>query len=299
MELPSAGLAYFWLRLALSGGAGAAAIAVLRFAWRAHREGRPWQWTATWGVMLSAAAVLSAYDAIDNELLRPNDPITLASWLWFVLFDLPMPILAFLLVLAWGTRDRALAELSILSVTDQLTGVINRRGFFERAIAAIAKSRRAALPTAVVVFDIDRFKVINDNYGHAAGDEVLRILSGTLSSAIRPGDILARLGGEEFVVFLHDSSGDTAVVIADQLRVAIRAGVPHPAGSSKVLTVSGGVAVLKDELEPEASLTIALKAADDALYIAKREGRDRVVAAPLCLQPTLGARSPSNGTPVL
>ncbi len=299
MELPSAGIAYFWLRLALSGGAGAAAITVLRFAWRAHREGRPWQWTATWGSMLCAATLLSAYDAIDNELLRPNDPVTLASWLWFILFDLPMPILAFLLVLAWRARDRALAELSILSVTDQLTGAMNRRGFFERAVVAIAQSRRTALPTAVVMFDIDRFKLINDSYGHTVGDEVLRLLSRTLSSAIRPGDILARLGGEEFVVFLHDSSGDAAVAIADQLRAAIRAGVPHPAGSNKVLTVSGGVAVLKDELEPEASLMIALKAADEALYVAKSEGRDRIIAAPLCLHATLGTYSPSNGTPAL
>jgi diguanylate cyclase (GGDEF)-like protein len=299
LELPSADIAYFWLRLALSGLAGAAAIAVLRFAWRARGGGRPWQWTAIWGSMLCAATALSAYDAIDNELLRPDDPVTLTSWLWFILFDLPMPILVFLLVLAWRSRDRALAELSILSVTDQLTGTTNRRGFFERAVVAIAQSRRAALPTAVVMFDIDHFKAINDSYGHAVGDETLRILSRILSSAIRPGDIVARLGGEEFVVFLHNSSGDTAVAIADRLRVTIRDGVPHPAGSSKVLTVSGGVAVLKDELEPEASLTIALKAADEALYVAKREGRDRIIAAPLCLRPTLDARSPSNGTPAL
>jgi diguanylate cyclase (GGDEF)-like protein len=268
-------------------------------AWRAQREGRPWQWPATWGFVLCAATVLSVYDAIDNELLRADDPVTLASWLWFILFDLPMPILVLLLVLAWGARDRALAELSMLSVTDQLTGVLNRRGFFERAAAAIAQSRRTALPTALIMFDIDHFKAVNDSYGHTVGDEVLQLLSRTLSSGIGPGDILARIGGEEFVVFLHDSSGDTAAAIADRLRVAIRAGVRHPAGSSKVLTVSGGVAVLKGELEPEASLTIALKAADEALYVAKREGRDRIIAAPVCLQPTLSTRWSSSGAPVL
>jgi diguanylate cyclase (GGDEF)-like protein len=299
LELPSASIVYFWLRLALSGGAGVAAIAVFWSAWRAQREGRPWQWPATWGFVLCAATALSVYDAIDNELLRADDPVTLASWLWFILFDLPMPILVLLLVLAWGARDRALAELSMLSVTDQLTGVLNRRGFFERAAAAIAQSRRTALPTALIMFDIDHFKAVNDSYGHTVGDEVLQLLSRTLSSGIGPGDILARIGGEEFVVFLHDSSGDTAAAIADRLRVAIRAGVRHPAGSSKVLTVSGGVAVLKGELEPEASLTIALKAADEALYVAKREGRDRIIAAPVCLQPTLSTRWSSSGAPVL
>ena len=134
----------------------------------------PWRLAGAGGVFHAAAGALSAYDAIDNVLVRPHDPVMLASWLWFFLFDLPLPILALLLIAAWRKRDRALADLSRLSVADALTGVLKRRGFMERAAISIAQAQRSGLLAALIMFDIDHFKAINDGYGHAAGDEVLR-----------------------------------------------------------------------------------------------------------------------------
>jgi Diguanylate cyclase, GGDEF domain len=173
LELPVGDIAYLILRLVLSGLAAAAATASLHYARDAHCDGTEWRLAGGGCVLLTAAGFLSAYDAVDNVLLRPHDPISLASWAWFFLFDLLLPIWALLLISAWRERDRALVELARLSVTDQLTGALNRRGFLNRAVPAIAQARRSGQPSAVVTFDIDRFKTINDDYGHAAGDDVL------------------------------------------------------------------------------------------------------------------------------
>ncbi len=280
VESPVGDIAYFALRLALSGLVAAAMASCLQFAWRARRDRRPWRLAAAGGVLLAAAGTLSAYDATDNVLLRPHDPVILASWLWFFLFDLPLPIMALLLVAAWRVRDRALAELSRLSITDALTGALNRRGFLERASTSIAQARRSGLPTALIMFDIDYFKAINDGYGHAAGDEVLRNLARALLLAMRPGDLLGRLGGEEFAIFLYDSTVAAGVTIADRLRAHVQASVVHPAAAGRQVTVSGGVATVDGAFEPETALSLALTIADKALYTAKHEGRDRVVAAP-------------------
>jgi diguanylate cyclase (GGDEF)-like protein len=167
--------------------------------------------------------------------------VLLASWLWFFQFDLPLPILALLLISAWRERDRALAELSRLSVTDELTGALNRRGFLDRAATSIAQAQRSGLPTTLISFDIDYFKAINDGYGHGAGDEVLRTVATALLLAMRPGDLLGRLGGEEFAVFLYDSTVAAGVSIADRLRIDVRTVVAHPAGAGRQVTMSGGL----------------------------------------------------------
>ena len=279
LDLPAGDIAYFSARLVLGAVAVAAAAASLRYALQAHRDRQEWRLAGAGCVLLVAAGVLSAYDAVDNALLRPHDPITMASWLWFLLFDLPLPIWALLLIAAWRARDRALAELSRLSVTDQLTAALNRRGFLNRAVPSIALARRSGQPSALIMFDVDRFKAINDDYGHAAGDDVLRGLVTVLSAGMRPGDLLGRLGGEEFAVFLHDATDATAVSIAQRLCDQVRAGVAHPAGAGRIVTVSGGVASVPGGFEPEAALSLALTSADEALYVAKRGGRDRIVVA--------------------
>ncbi len=172
-----------------------------------------------------------------------------------------------------------MAELSRLSVTDALTGALNRRGFLERAATSIAQAQRSGLPAALIMFDIDHFKAVNDGYGHAAGDQVLRNVARALLLAMRPGDLLGRLGGEEFAVLLYDSTVVAGVSIADRLRVEVRTGVAHPAGADRQVTVSGGVASAHGAFESETALSLALTIADKALYAAKREGRDRITAA--------------------
>jgi diguanylate cyclase (GGDEF)-like protein len=274
-----ADIVYLAFRLTLSGFVIMAAVACLRAAARARHDSRPWHVAAAGGVLLILAGVLSVCDLYDNLVLRPHEPISLSSWLWLLLFDSLVPIWSFMLLAAWRERDRALVELSRLSVTDQLTGALNRRGFLDRAARSVAEGRRHGRPAAVIMLDIDHFKRINDNHGHAVGDEILRAVATVLQAGMRPGDLLGRLGGEEFAAYLPDSSSDMAASIGNRLLTDIRSSVPHPSGGEASVTVSGGVAQLHATFEPEAALSIALTSADTALYAAKQQGRDRIVAA--------------------
>jgi diguanylate cyclase (GGDEF)-like protein len=159
--------------------------------------------------------------------------------------------------------------------TDVLTGLLNRRALFDTF------SERDLPPfTSLVVFDLDDFKVINDSYGHALGDEVIRQFAETLRSEVRVIDTPARIGGEEFAVVLPRSRSDAAVQIAERVRRAF--GDVRIATRKGPLrcTVSAGVASVAAGGEP---LSEVLRRADDALYVAKRNGRDRVVAEPLRL----------------
>jgi diguanylate cyclase (GGDEF)-like protein len=268
-------LVYFGLRLMLTAASATAAVAYLRYAWLARRTW--WLWPSVGGGFLCVTTGLSLYDGIDNFSLRPHDPISVVSWLWLLFVDLPMPILAILLGTVRRQRDHLVAELSQLSVSDQLTGLLNRRGFAERAVLAIAQARRSGIALAVLMLDIDHFKAVNDGYGHAAGDTVLRSVATTMSNDRRSGDLVGRLGGEEFAVLLHATTGEEAFSVAERLRAEVKRRVPHPGGSDHQVTVSGGVAAVPRSHEPETALLQALAAADAALYSAKRSGRDRVM----------------------
>lgn len=173
-------------------------------------------------------------------------------------------------------------QLAALAGTDPLTGLPNRRGFDEAVAAALASAGRQAAGTpglsapALVMLDLDHFKSVNDTHGHAAGDAVLRSAARAWRQRLRAGDVLVRMGGEEFAALLPTSSSTEAVQVAEDLRRATPTGI----------TVSAGVALWCGEDVP-----VLLGRADRALYQAKREGRDRVVcAAPA---PDLRAASPS------
>ena len=165
-------------------------------------------------------------------------------------------------------RNQALvAELDQLSREDPLTAVGNRRAWEERLYGEFLRSRRSGRPMAVLVGDIDRFKVINDTHGHATGDGVLRSVAALLSERVRATDFVARLGGDEFGVVLPDTTGDAAAHVALDLAVRMRAG--------GACTVSFGVA----ELEPtDPGPADVVRRADAALYDAKRT-RDCVKVA--------------------
>ena len=227
--------------------------------------------------LLAGGILLSGYDAYDTIWVETR-PINLADWSWF-LFDIGVPLLAIGVLHAIGQRDAALDRLNELASTDALTGLANRRAFGGRAEIAIRISRQRKLPAAVLAFDIDRFKTINDSFGHAAGDVVLRGVAAALSGGMRQGDVLGRIGGEEFAALLPASDIAGAMNLAERLRQRLTERVPHPAGTGTPLTISIGVAEVPDNMPPADALTHALAAADDALYAAKRNGRDRVECA--------------------
>lgn len=161
---------------------------------------------------------------------------------------------------------------------DGLTRIPNRRRFDE----AFAEERKRALrgnaPLSVLMIDLDLFKAYNDTYGHLQGDDVLKLVAKTLYNSLqRPGDLVARWGGEEFVALLPDTNSDGAISVGESLRKAIYdLEIPHEASTiSEFLTISVGAATSKDN-DPESYLNL-LKRADEAVYQAKDHGRNVVI----------------------
>ena len=167
--------------------------------------------------------------------------------------------------------NRLLADLSMQACRDPLTGLLNRRGFDETIAAEIERARRSGDSLSVVTADIDHFKRVNDDHGHAAGDEVLQRVAALLGAGRRPSDSAARIGGEEFVLLLPGADGGAAHDLAERLRAEVR---DRFAGDAQPITVSFGIATFPSDAGGAAEL---LQAADEALYAAKRFGRDRCV----------------------
>jgi two-component system cell cycle response regulator len=169
-----------------------------------------------------------------------------------------------------------------LALTDELTGLYNRRYVLAHLAELLARMPEGGTGTAVMMFDIDHFKQVNDRWGHPAGDDVLRELSERTLRQVRSVDLAARIGGEEFVVVMPETNLAGAAVVADRLRLAVADQPFTLQGYDQKLpvTVSIGVAVTNSSSE---SLEALLKRADDALYAAKNGGRNRVVAAPPAL----------------
>ena len=159
--------------------------------------------------------------------------------------------------------------------TDALTGLANRAGFFELGSRLVARCLAEGTPFAVVAIDLDRFKSINDNHGHATGDAVLQSFATVARRSMRPNDVLGRIGGEEFVVLLHGSGMEAAVAIAERMRKSLQQAAEFVDGKRVGATMSAGVATSASST----SLEAVLKEADTALYRAKQNGRDRVEAA--------------------
>ncbi|MEJ6005263.1 DUF484 family protein [Paucibacter sp. AS339] len=172
-------------------------------------------------------------------------------------------------------------RLKLAGLTDALTGVHNRRYFEHRCLIEIAQARRYRHDLACLFLDLDRFKAINDRYGHPAGDAVLRAIGHSIQAQLRAGDTIARFGGEEFVVLLPQAPVQHAREIAERIRASIAAR-PFSLPSGEVITasVSVGLAMLPAEriqAEPQQLAERLVKAADQALYQAKAEGRNRVI----------------------
>jgi diguanylate cyclase (GGDEF)-like protein len=174
-------------------------------------------------------------------------------------------------------RDRE-KHLEMLSKTDPLTGITNRREFFEALEREIARADRRRAPLAVAILDLDHFKAINDRHGHLAGDAILVAAAGMLAGELRRQDVLARWGGEEFVLLLPDTDADGARIVAERCRARLQAAPVDFEGTAVEVTASFGVAA-RPTGPAAASGEALVRAADEALYRAKREGRNRVEVA--------------------
>lgn len=174
--------------------------------------------------------------------------------------------------------NEANVKLQRLSATDGLTGISNRRMYDELAIREWRRCERMNKPIALVMIDVDHFKLFNDKYGHQAGDECLKKVAEQVGRAApRATDLAARYGGEEFVLVLGETDTDGAKWIANRLRQGVsELNIPHYATESRHVTISCGVASVVPS--DKVNLEVLLKSADHALYKAKKAGRDQVGA---------------------
>lgn len=170
-------------------------------------------------------------------------------------------------------KIRLFDQVQQLAITDSLTGVSNRRHFFDLAKREFDRARRYRHSLCAIMLDIDRFKRVNDSYGHATGDEVLREVAKCCQRKLREVDLLARYGGDEFAILLPETGLASARLVADRLHQEIAQVVVHTGTASVSITASLGIGPLDDEC---ADMDRLLQRADQALYAAKHAGRNCV-----------------------
>jgi diguanylate cyclase (GGDEF)-like protein/PAS domain S-box-containing protein len=181
---------------------------------------------------------------------------------------------AFCLILRDITDKREASEAHRRDTScDFLTGIANRRTFFEAAELELERRQRSPRDLSLIMFDVDNFKRVNDIYGHPVGDAVLRHVADLLTANFRQVDVVARVGGEEFAVLLPSTDLRGATVVANRLRQAVNASPLEAAELRISCTISGGVAAMDDSL---AGLDALMRRADSALYAAKESGRNRI-----------------------
>lgn len=280
----------YWVTLALSAGIwGAGAFAVMPTD---DRLSQVLVMLFTVGMSVSAVSCYSAYRYMT---LLSIALVLLPCTLWLLFQPSPMQVGVAIAVLVFSTfvggatrklsdalekafrltrqMERAHNISTRAAQTDELTGLMNRRAFFEHAHMLYAQCRHHQQPLCALMMDMDHFKQINDTYGHQAGDQVLRQIGGVISASFRKADVYGRLGGEEFAVLLPNTTLATAREIAEQLIKAISGLASDPVQG---LSASLGVA-FTDALDQD--LHGLMNSADKALYRAKAQGRNQVAVA--------------------
>ncbi len=237
---------------------------------------------------LAAAFSMALTQGLISYIGHGNRWIAAAATLLSVLAITPPVCIAGLrLVFA---LEQARRQLDVLATRDDLTGLHNRRHFMNLVEGEWDRARRYGTTAALLLIDVDHFKLVNDTHGHLCGDELLRRIASAAGESLRQADLLARFGGEEFVVYLPHTDPLGAVDVAERIRERVRALVLDWNGSPVGTSVSIGVAPLRLEMP---SLDWLLHEADTALYAAKAAGRDCVrslaFAAPLSDSMTIPA----------
>ncbi|MEO3878522.1 GGDEF domain-containing protein [Rheinheimera fenheensis] len=226
-----------------------------------------------------------------SQLRRSRDfrlfEVDLVDGRWFLFSEQTLPDGEMLLQTKDITKQKIVEQhlnehsrkLANLALTDELTQIANRRSFVASVQAEITRCSRLHCGMAFFLLDIDHFKSINDSYGHQAGDEVLRQIARLVKSTLREYDIFGRIGGEEFGIFLSETTRDTALEVAERLRQQVAEETLFIDGHTLGITISVGIALAKDKTSFEQLYADA----DAALYQAKRSGRNRVVVAEYCV----------------
>jgi diguanylate cyclase (GGDEF)-like protein len=254
--------------------------------WRGRGD-QLWRWPII-VLLLAHAAAIPIHIPLVGALAQPDpsEPSDL-DLLTFAVFESAFVCISAAYLFGGLAKDRIAASFRRASLTDPLTGVRNRRWFFEIGERLLARARFGKVPVALIIFDLDQFKYINDRFGHAVGDEILIAFCRLASAQLRPNDVFGRLGGEEFATLLPSTGAQDAIWLAERIRVAIEAASHTVEAHTIRMTVSAGVASL---IEGATTLDAFLGMADYALFRAKAAGRNRVELSTSILDSTPGTR---------
>lgn len=221
--------------------------------------------------LATTSSVLFAYAVMTIKGVPFNDnaltisilaPLTIAPFLFWPLFS------AFIKI------HHLELEMRNLAMIDELTGIMNRRAFLDRAESAISLANRSQTELALVYIDLDNFKTINDVYGHAKGDEVLKCFASVARGIVRKSDVIGRLGGEEFGMIVHGAGKEAVRQLIEKLLAEIRETQVEACGNQLQFTASVGVALVDGKARKGVDQLFAQ--ADKALYHAKHAGKDRM-----------------------
>jgi diguanylate cyclase (GGDEF)-like protein len=246
--------------------------------WRGRNEPLVSRWPAI-GLFITHGAMFLLRTPL-NALVhgQESDNVLASAWLSVLSLESFLMTIATAFILLAMSKERTELRHKTAAMTDPLTGLLNRRAFLQDAEALLQQQVQRDRPIGVLLIDLDHFKSINDRFGHAVGDKVLQIFARTARANLRQTDLVGRLGGEEFTVVLADASVDNAYLVADRLRKAFAAAAGLIDGQPLHATASIGVAVIVD---PSQDLAHLITLADQALYLAKARGRNRVEVAPI------------------
>jgi diguanylate cyclase (GGDEF)-like protein len=246
--------------------------------WHGRSEPLVSRWPAIFMLSAHGALFLLRTPLVAALPWSPSNRMLGSVWLTVLSFEALLFTISIAFMLLAMAKERTEFRHRTAAMVDPLTGIANRRSFLQDA-AQLAKRHGAnPLPTAVLLIDLDHFKSINDRFGHALGDRVLEIFADSARQSVRSSDLLGRLGGEEFAAVLSDTSCDKAVGVAERIRESFAQAAQEVDNRPVCATVSIGLVHCQ-----EAALDVAelLAQADQALYIAKERGRNRVEVASL------------------
>lgn len=241
-------------------------LAAAELLWSERRKSVIRRWPALFVPMLHGAIFLF--------------PVALASlgvqslatgWVAVFAIEVVLYVVGAAFIVLVLAKDRTVHRYKTAAATDPLTGLLNRRGFFEAATTLMKANKPGLAPVSVLAFDLDHFKSINDRFGHKTGDAVLDLFAKVARKTMRVDDIIGRIGGEEFVAILSGKLAD-ACIAAERVRVAFEKAALAPDSPQIAATVSIGVACG----QPTAPIDLIITCADAALYRAKANGRNRI-----------------------
>ncbi len=237
--------------------------------WRGRAERLLSRWPAIF-ILFANGAVFLLRSPLIAQLAWPTDEHVFSSaWLTVISTESLLATISTAFILLAMAKERAELRHKTAAKTDALTGLANRRSFLQEAARLIATGSR---PVALLMIDLDHFKSINDQFGHAVGDKVLKIFAQTTVGNVRPTDLVGRLGGEEFAILLANASQEGALLVAERLRSAFAAAAASVDGLPIHATASVGLSIL----HPGQDMSALSDLADQALYRAKATGRNRV-----------------------